>query len=104
MRLYEIALFEKIKTGEKDRLGNDITEIKLFETGEGRKSTWTADEIALDSRIVTKKLQKVIATLSTKTLQKAFYLELNGNRFEIEEIKGEDDERWRVVYLKAYGK
>ncbi|OJG24329.1 hypothetical protein RU95_GL000015 [Enterococcus avium] len=37
-------------------------------------------------------------------MEQAVCLELNGDQYSIEEIKGEDDDRWRIVYLKSYGK
>ena len=91
MNLYPIELFENKKIGQ-DKLHNPIYELSSFFVGEGRKSIWTATEISLDNRIVSKQLQKAVC------------LELNGDQYSIEEIKGEDDDRWRIVYLKSYGK
>ncbi|MGM0239870.1 hypothetical protein [Enterococcus sp. AZ103] len=102
MRFYPIALnIEKI-VGE-DKLHNPIVEHVFLDSGMGRKGTWTAEEIALDSRIVTKNLQKVITTLSNTSLKKATQLVLKEEEFTIENIKGEDDDRWRIVYVKNYG-
>lgn len=103
MNLHPIELFENKKKGE-DKLHNPIYELSSFFVGEGRKSVWTATEISLDSRIVSKQLQKAVTTICRSDLRKANCLELNGDQYTIEEIKGEDDDRWRIVYLKSYGK
>lgn len=103
MRLYEIILKQKQQTAV-DKLGNPIYELITFETGEGRKSIWTAQEIALDDRIVSKKMQKVITNLNRDNLQGASHLSLKGETFSIEEIKGEDDDRWRILSVISYGK
>lgn len=103
MNLYPIELFENKKIGQ-DKLHNPIYELSSFYVGEGRKSIWTATEISLDNRIVSKQLQKAVTTLCRSRLEQAVCLELNGDQYSIEEIKGEDDDRWRIVYLKSYGK
>lgn len=103
MRLFDIELFKKEKNGV-DKLGNPLYQFISFKTGEGRKSIWTAQEIALDSRIVTKKLQKIVTTLSREDLSKTDRLILKDEKFTIEEIKGEDDDRWRVISVTSYGK
>lgn len=101
MRFYDVEVYKSEKTGS-DKLGNPIVTLAVLANGEGRKGTWTAEEIALDNRIVTKKLQKAITTVSKSSLSKAVSLRLNGELFDIEEVKGEDDDRWRIVYLKKY--
>ena len=102
MRLHEITLYKKISTS-KDKLGNPIYDVLPFLKGEGRKSIWNATELAFDSRIISKKLIKIITTISKKSLSEASRLEIYDSSYSIEEIKGEDDDRWRVVYLKSYG-
>lgn len=104
MKLYPLTLNSEQKTGEVDKLGNPIIELSFLYEGEGRKSIWSAQEIALDARIVSKNLQKAITTIQRKTLLTASQVVLNGSKYAIEEIKGEDDDRWRILYLKSYGK
>lgn len=103
MRLFDICLFKSIPNGT-DKLGNQVNKLTTFNTGEGRKSIWTAQEIALDSRIVSKKLQKIITTIDRKELVTATHLSLKNELFSIEEIKGEDDDRWRIVSAVFYGR
>lgn len=103
MRLFEIILKKKQKTGV-DKLGNPMFELTTFKTGEGRKGIWTVQEIALDSRIISKKMRKVITTLDRKYLLQASHLVLKGEIFSIEDIKGEDDDRWRILSVISYGK
>ncbi|GGD03693.1 hypothetical protein [Enterococcus wangshanyuanii] len=103
MRLFEVALKKKQKI-DTDKLGNPIYELTTFKTGKGRKSIWTVQEIALDSRIVSKKMQKIITTLSREQLLQASHLSLKGETFSIEEIKGEDEDRWRILSVISYGK
>lgn len=104
MRLHSIALLKKVDTGEKDKLGNPITELSPFFYGQGRKSIWTSQELAFDSRITSKNLQKAITTIKREKLLEASKIVLNSEAFSLEEIKGEDEDRWRVIYLKSYGK
>lgn len=103
MRLLPIALYKKEKTGF-DKLGNPQYETIPLKTGEGRKSIWTAQEVALDSRIVSKHLQKIITTISRDDLQDATRLTLNNEDFSVEEIEGEDDDRWRIVSVTSFRK
>ncbi|WP_430597309.1 hypothetical protein [Enterococcus sp. AZ177] len=103
MRLFEVTLKKREKTG-LDKLGNPTYELTTFKKGEGRKSIWTVQEIALDSRIISKKMQKVITTLDRKYLLQASHLVLKGETFSIEDIKGEDDDRWRILSVISYGK
>ena len=98
-----MTLLKEIDTGEKDKLGNPITELSSFFVGEGRKSIWSSQELAFDERILSKKLQKAITTIKKEKLLEATKIVLNNDSYSLEEIKGEDDDRWRVVYLKAYG-
>lgn len=106
MRLYPVLLREKVATETTDKLGNVIHEIRDMDVlgAEGRKSIFTNAEIALDARIVTQNIQKAVTTISRADLSKAFLFVINGESFTITDIKGEDDDRWRVIYLKSYGK
>lgn len=103
MRLFEITLLKKEESGI-DKLGNTTYQIVPFKKGEGRKSIWTAQEIALDTRIVTNNLQKIITTIDQTDLAESSCLVLNEEKFKIQEIKGEDDDRWRVISVTSYGK
>ncbi len=107
MRFYPLKIFAEVATGERDELGNDITELKLISECTGRLSTWTAEEIALDTRNVTKTSRKIITEAKKSDVRKANYITLNDtgkeNSYKVGDIKGTDDDRWRILVVTIYG-
>lgn len=106
MRLYPIILQKKVDTGDVDKLSNPIYRLAAYSVDNafGRKSIFTAEEIALDSHIVTQNIQKAVTTIKRSDLLTCEVLTINDETFTVADIKGEDDDRWRIVYLKSYGK
>lgn len=105
MRLFPLFLYADSATGE-DPLGNPINELVQIgedEDYEGRFSSWTAEEIALDDRNVTVNNRKIITKTSKERLSQANKLKFDGMYHDIKDIKGDDYGRWRIVVVNRYG-
>ncbi|RDW17045.1 hypothetical protein CWR48_15705 [Oceanobacillus arenosus] len=102
MRFQPLFLFENQKTGE-DELGNEINQLVQFKESDGRFSSWTSEEIALDVRNVTVNNRKIITRESKANLLLANKVKFDGKYHSISDIKGDDYDRWRVLVVNRYG-
>ncbi|MBC1272684.1 hypothetical protein [Listeria booriae] len=102
MRLSPIFLFRKVETG-KDELLNPITSLEKFGESVGRFSNWSAEEIALDTRGVTKTTRKILTRLSKVDCDAADVVELEGDRYEKTELT-KNYGRWRLMIVTKYRK
>ena len=97
-----MELYGTAKTGE-DALGNPIYDSKLIEDADGRFSSWTDEEIALDNRGVTVNNRKILTSTKASVLKTAEQVKFQGSFYEITDIKGDDLKRWRILIVKRYG-
>ena len=106
MIFHPLVLHKLVKTGERDKLGNDKTVEQFFKECGGRFSSWTSTEIALDVRGITKTSRKIITTTVLSDLQATDVLYLkdgvSDEPFKINEIKGSDADRWRILVVESY--
>ena len=113
MKYYAIKVFGEFETGETDRLGNALTrEVLLDKDSKARKAIWSDQEVALDPRVITQHLLKIVTTCKRATLEQATYIEIDGEKYQIDSnasevnsrwrIKGDDSIRWRIVSLAHY--
>jgi hypothetical protein len=97
-----LFLFAKQETG-KDALGNPIYELVQIGKSEGRFSSWTSEEIALDVRSVTVNNRKILTPCTKELLEQADKVQFEGLYHSINEIKGDDTTRWRILVVNRYG-
>jgi hypothetical protein len=102
MILHPLFLYENQQVGS-DALGNPINERIMFLEGDGRFSSWTSEEIALDNRDVTKNNRKILTWVKREHLERAEYVKIDGKYHKVTEIKGDDYQRWRIVVVDRYG-
>lgn len=97
-----LFLYANQQTGS-DILGNPITELVLIGKSEGRFSSWTNEEIALDVRNVTVNNRKILTPCSKELLEQAEKVKFEGLYHTITDITGDDTTRWRIVVVNRYG-
>lgn len=97
-----LILFANQQTGS-DILGNPINELVMIGESEGRFSSWTNAEIALDNRNVTVNNRKIITRETKGNLLLADKVKFDGLYHSITEIKGDDTSRWRILVVNRYG-
>lgn len=97
-----LFLYANQQTGS-DILGNPITELVLIGKSEGRFSSWTNEEIALDVRNVTVDNRKILTPCPKKLLEQADKVQFEGMYHTITAITGDDTTRWRIVVVNRYG-
>lgn len=102
MRLLPMKLFKNLKTGE-DALGNPIHSLEQVGSTDGRFSSWSSEEIALDTREMTANHRKIVTAAAKADLESVEYVELQGSRHELTDIRGDDLQRWRLLVVKRYG-
>lgn len=102
MRFFPLLLFVNRQTGS-DPLNNPIYELEQIGESEGRFSSWTSEEIALDTREVTVHNRKIITRASATVLKSADKVKFDGKYHSITEIKGDDTSRWRILVVNRYG-
>lgn len=102
MRLFPLFLYAENETG-KDPLGNPTTESVEIGESEGRLSSWTSKEIALDTRNVTVNNRKILTRAKKADLLLADKVKFDGLYYPISDIKGDDYERWRLLIVERYG-
>ncbi|MGR6115028.1 hypothetical protein ACTHHL_00365 [Aeribacillus composti] len=97
-----LYLFRKQEVG-RDALGNSIYELVQFAESEGRFSSWTSEEIALDVRNVTVNNRKILTRATKEQLQQADKIQFEGLFHSISEIIGDETTRWRILVVNRYG-
>ena len=97
-----LFLFAKRENGT-DVLGNPIYELVQIGQSEGRFSSWTNEEIALDVRNVTVDNRKILTPCPKKLLEQADKVQFEGMYHTITAITGDDTTRWRIVVVNRYG-
>ncbi|HJA89199.1 MAG TPA: hypothetical protein H9948_00215 [Candidatus Jeotgalibaca merdavium] len=102
MRLFPLFLYANQEVGS-DPLGNPINELVVIGEFEGRFSSWTSEEIALDNRQITMNNRKIVTTALKSDLQLANKIKFDGFYHSITEIRGDDYDRWRLVVVNRYG-
>lgn len=102
MRFLPLFLYANQQTGS-DQLNNPIYELVNIGESIGRFSSWTAEQIALDQRDVTKNNRKIITRSSKETLLQADKVKFDGLYYSITEIRGDDYNRWRILIVNRYG-
>ena len=102
MRLFPLFLYANQHVGS-DPLGNPINELVVIGEYEGRFSSWSSEEIALDNRNITMNNRKIITTALKSDLTRANKIQFDGLYHTITEIRGEDYDRWRLVVVNRYG-
>lgn len=103
MRLYPLFLYENKQIGS-DALGNPIYDLVVIGESEGRFSSWSAEEIALDVRSLTVSNRKIVTRANISELKKAQKIKFEGLYHNITEIIGDDTTRWRIVLVNRYGR
>ena len=102
MRFQPLSLY-KSEPLETDVLGNPINTLEKFWQSEGRFSSWTAQEIALDNRNVTVNNRKILTRASKSYLEQADKVKFEGRYYSVKEVKGSDYDRWRILIVDRYG-
>jgi len=102
MRFLPLFLYGNQQVGS-DQLNNAVYELVQTGKSEGRFSSWTAEEIALDKREVTLNNKKIITRASKATLQQVEKVKIDGMYYSIQEIKGDGFSRWRILIVNRYG-
>ena len=102
MRFQPLSLY-KSEPLETDVLGNPINTLEKFWQSEGRFSSWTAQEIALDARNVTINNRKILTRASKSYLEQADKVKFEGRYYSVKEVKGSDYDRWRILIVDRYG-
>ena len=92
-----------MKTGT-DVLGNDKYDTELFKTSEGRFSSWSATEVALDTRNVTTNNRKLITKALKADIMQATAVLIDGKYHDITEVKGDEYNRWRIIVVNQFGR
>lgn len=101
--IFRPLLFFKNEQTGSDPLGNPINELVPIGEAEGRFSTWTAEEIALDNREITVNNRKIITRASAAVLETVDKIKFEGKYHSITQIKGDDYVRWRILVVNRYG-
>lgn len=102
MRLLPLSLYATQQTGS-DILGNPINELVMIGKSEGRFSSWSSEEIALDNRGLTANNRKIITRASRADLLRSEKIKFEGRYHTITEVRGDDYQRWRLVVVNRYG-
>jgi hypothetical protein len=102
MKFKPLFLYAEQETG-KDILGNPIKEFVQIEESEGLFSSWTSKEIALDVREITIHNRKILTPCSKELLEQAEKVKFEDKYHSINEIKGDDTSRWRIIVVNRYG-
>lgn len=102
MRLKPLCFYAKKEVG-KDPLGNPVTELVMIGQSEGRFSSWTAEEIALDVREVTLYNRKILTPAPKGLIEQADKVKFEDKFHDIIEMKGDDTTRWRILIVNRYG-
>ena len=102
MRFQPLSLY-KSEPLETDVLGNPINTLEKFWQSEGRFSSWTAQEIALDARNVTINNRKILTRTSKSYLEQADKVKFEGCYYSVKEVQGSDYDRWRILIVDRYG-
>ena len=102
MRFQHLSLY-KSEPLETDALGNPINTLEKFGQSEGRFSSWTAQEIALDNRNVTANNRKLVTRASKSYLEQADKVKFEDRYYSVKEVKGSDYDRWRILIVDRYG-
>lgn len=87
----------------RDPLGNPITELIQIGESEGRFSTWTSEEIALDVREVTLYNRKILTPAPKELIEQAEKVKFEDKYHDIKDITGDDTTRWRIIIVNRYG-
>ena len=102
MRLKPLFLYAYQEI-DRDILGNPIKELVQIDESEGRFSSWTSEEIALDVREMTVHNRKILTPASKELLEQADKVKFEDKFHDIKEIKGDDTTRWRILVVNRYG-
>lgn len=102
MRLFPLFLYANSPIGS-DPLGNPINELVVIGESEGRFSSWSSTEVALDDRSVTVNNRKILTRALKSELLLAEKIQFDGLYHTITEIRGDDYERWRLLVVNRYG-
>ncbi|WP_419955936.1 hypothetical protein ACN6MT_11345 [Neobacillus niacini] len=93
-----------------DELGNSISKLDLFKESEGMFSSWTNKELSADNisfaannRSVTVENRKIITKALKSDLLISEKIKFDGKYHNINEIKGDDTSRWRILIVNRYG-
>ncbi|HEK9073970.1 TPA: hypothetical protein TUW76_001092 [Streptococcus equi subsp. zooepidemicus] len=101
MRFVNFDLVTPQKTGEKDRLGNDITKDVVKRVAKGRFTEWSADDVSLYGRDLTSSARKLLTNqVSKEEAKQASHVVIDGSKYKVESIK--DLGRWRLLVIKGY--
>lgn len=103
MRMEPLLFYGRMVVG-RDQLGNDIYQNVLLSESVGRFSTWTTEEIALDTRNVTVNARKVITPARMFNMRFATAIKIGNKYHNIQEIKGDDYNRWRIIVVDKFGR
>lgn len=99
MRWQTFSVYHNEATGT-DELGNIITEPKEYAEITGRFTPWTAEEIQLEERELTKNARKIITPAQRSFFNGATLIVQEAQAYEITQVK--DLGKFRVLYVKEY--
>jgi len=102
MRFQPLYLYANRQTSI-DALNNPIYEPVQIVESVGLFSSWTSKEIALDKREVTVNNRKIITQVTKANLLLADKIKFDGLFYSINEIKGDDSSRWRILIVNRNG-
>lgn len=100
MRFKKLELYENNVTGT-DVLGNEITVPVLIGAYQGLVTSWTAEEIALLDREVTRTQRKLMTDAPISEIKKAEKIRIDDKDYSFVMMKT-DSVRWRVCQVKDY--
>lgn len=101
--IFKPLLFFKNEQMGTDELNNPIYELIPSSESEGRFSSWTAEEIALDKREATVNNRKIVTRAPLPVIKAADRVKFEDQFHDIREIKGDDLTRWRILIVNRYG-
>jgi hypothetical protein len=102
MILKPLYFFRNEETG-RDPLNNPINELVQVGDSEGRFTSWTSEEIALDNRDVTRNNRKIITKAKAADLKNVDKVKFEGKYHDLTDIRGDDYMRWRIILVNRYG-
>ncbi len=101
MRFVPFYLIYKVETEDTDELDNVIFQEKKSEQLKGRFTEWSAEDVSLYGREMTRATRKLVVNgISAKLAKKASHVEVDGYKYQVESVK--DLYRWTLLIIRGY--
>lgn len=99
MMYHEAAVLVEDVVGE-DELGNEILEYVEIPLGPVRLTEWTAEDVSVYGREITKGSRKVLLKPILDSWEGINYITINQEQYEILDIK--IGHRWIILVIRGY--